>query len=489
MLFNSLEFLLFFPVVALLHLTLPQRWRVPNLLAASCLFYMAFIPAYILVLGLTIVVDYAAGRWIARLQGPARKRVLVASIVVTCAVLVSFKYLQFVIDNTVLAAGLFGWRLTGPSLDIVLPVGLSFHTFQSLAYVIEVYRGRQAPERDFTVYATYVMFFPQLVAGPIERPQNLLHQFREHHVWDHERVASGLRRMAWGFFKKLVVADRLALYVNDVYAAPEAHTGPQLALATVFFAFQIYCDFSGYSDIAVGSARVLGFRLMENFDRPYASRSIAEFWTRWHISLSQWFRDYVYIPLGGNREGRPRHLRNLVITFGLSGLWHGAAWTYVSWGLLNALYLVGAQLRRDAWSRWPAGAGLAAMMTVSLPGPLRAAFAVAVTFALTCLAWIPFRAESLHDVWTILSRLPTGWGGPWSVSLLSTEQFLLRQLPVALLALALLELVQWPPARTRLRAALRQSALPLRWSAYAGVALGGLLFGVHRQQQFIYFQF
>jgi alginate O-acetyltransferase complex protein AlgI len=480
MLFNSLEFLIFFPVVAGLYFLLPQRARVPHLLAASCIFYMAFVPAYILILAITIVVDYAAGLWIARLQGRARRIVLVVSIVLTCLVLATFKYLQFLIDNALLAAGLLGWRLTGPSIDILLPVGLSFHTFQSLAYVIEVYRRRQAPERDFLVYSTYVMFFPQLVAGPIERPQNLLHQFREHHVYDHARVTSGLRRMAWGFFKKLVVADRLALYVNDVYADPQAHTGPQLALATLFFAFQIYCDFSGYSDIAVGSARVMGFRLMENFDRPYASRSIAEFWTRWHISLSHWFRDYVYIPLGGSRCGAWRHARNLMLTFALSGLWHGAAWTYVAWGLLNGLYLVAGQLAGRLRARW------------SLPAP-PAVLAVGTTFALTCLAWIPFRAHSLGDAWHIVTHLHTGWGALLDISalpeLLSSRQFLLRQLPVALAALVALELMQWPRLRQALRQARARAPLPARWSAYTAFVLGCVLLGVHRETQFIYFQF
>ena len=480
MLFNSLEFLIFFPLVAGLYFLLPQRARVPHLLAASCLFYMAFVPAYILILALTIVVDYVAGLWIARLQGRARRTVLVVSIVLTCLVLATFKYLQFLIDNTVLAAGLLGWRLTGPSIDILLPVGLSFHTFQSLAYVIEVYRGRQAPERNFLVYATYVMFFPQLVAGPIERPQNLLHQFRVHHVYDHARVTSGLRRMAWGFFKKLVIADRLALYVNDVYADPQAHSGPQLALATVFFAFQIYCDFSGYSDIAVGSARVLGFRLMENFDRPYASRSIGEFWTRWHISLSHWFRDYVYIPLGGSRAGAWRHARNLMLTFGLSGLWHGAAWTYVAWGLLNGAYLVAGQLASRLRAQW------------RLPAP-PPALAIGTTFALTCLAWIPFRAKTLEDAWHIVTHLHTGWGAVLEparlLALLSTEQFLLRQLPVALAAIVFLELVQAPRVRKALGAARARAPLPARWSTYATFVLGCVLLGVHRETQFIYFQF
>jgi len=299
MLFNSLEFAVFFPVVAALYFVLPQRHRVALLLVSSCIFYMAFIPAYILILGVTIAIDYCAGIWLERTEEDRLRRlVLITSIAATCAVLFVFKYFYFVVNNAIWLTGIFGWRLTGPSINIILPIGLSFHTFQSLSYVIEVYRRRQKAEHNFLVYATYVMFFPQLVAGPIERPQNLLHQFYERHEFDYLRITSGLKRMAWGFFKKLVVADRLALYVNDVYANPQAHNGLQLSIATVFFAYQIYCDFSGYSDIAIGSARVLGFRLMENFRSPYHSGSVAEFWQRWHISLSTWFRDYIYIPLG-----------------------------------------------------------------------------------------------------------------------------------------------------------------------------------------------
>ena len=277
-----------------------------------------------------------------------KKHSCVVSIVSTCVVLFVFKYFGFFTssfskDWPACSDGLYHISV----VKIILPIGLSFHTFQSLSYVIEVYRGKQRAERDFIVYATYVMFFPQLVAGPIERPQNLLHQFREWHEFDYANVTSGLKRMAWGFFKKLVVADRLALYVNDVYAAPRGHNGLQLTIATFFFAYQIYCDFSGYSDIAIGAAQVLGFRLMENFRTPYYSLSIAEFWHRWHISLSTWFKDYLYIPLGGSRVNKSRHIANLLITFGISGLWHGANWTYVWWGLLNGSYLVMGSLTKS----------------------------------------------------------------------------------------------------------------------------------------------
>jgi len=479
MLFNSLEFALFFPFVTAIFFTLPHRWRTLHLLVASCVFYMAFIPAYILILAVKIVIDYTAGILIERTVGTARKRLLWLSIGATCLVLFVFKYFYFVTDNFLAMAGLFGWRLTGPSIEIILPIGLSFHTFQSLSYVVEVYRKKQKAETDFITYATYVMFFPQLVAGPIERPQNLLHQFAEVHRFDYERVASGLKRMAWGFFKKLVIADRLALYVNDVYGAPQNFNGLQLTLATIFFAYQIYCDFSGYSDIAIGSARVLGFRLMENFDRPYASRSISEFWKRWHISLSSWFRDYVYIPLGGNRVGPWRHRMNLLLTFGLSGLWHGANWTYCAWGVLNGVYLIVGEATRPTRRRW--------LGTFWFPGSALAGrvAAVLVTFSLTCIGWIVFRAKTMSDAWYVMSHL----GSNWDFSQISTEQFLLRQLPVALLSIVILEVAQFAHVRVSLAALLRRLWTPWRWAAYSGCFVAVVLFGVYRQAQFIYFQF
>lgn len=479
MLFNSLEFAIFFPVVVAIYFLLPQRFRTPLLLLASCVFYMAFIPAYILILAVTIVIDYTAGIYLERTEGRVRKWILGGSVTATCAVLFVFKYFYFFTNNFVGFVGLFGWQLTGPSIHIILPIGLSFHTFQSLSYVVEVYRRRQKAETNFITYAAYVMFFPQLVAGPIERPQNLLHQFYQKHSFDYDRVTSGLKRMAWGFFKKLVVADRLALYVNDVYGNPQDFNGLQLSLATFFFAYQIYCDFSGYSDIAIGSARVLGFRLMENFDTPYYSRSIAEFWHRWHISLSTWFRDYVYIPLGGNRVSKPRWYLNLFITFTVSGLWHGANWTYVIWGALNGFYLILGTLTgpiRKSLFRW---------VGFSDEGVLRSVTGTLCTFALIGAGWVVFRAQSLSDAWYVFTHF---WQG-WNFQAIGTPQFLLRQLPVAVFSIAFLEGVQLLHGRFSLTRFLAYRPLALRWSVYASFVLGLVLFGVFRKSQFIYFQF
>jgi D-alanyl-lipoteichoic acid acyltransferase DltB (MBOAT superfamily) len=268
-----------------------------------------------------------------------------------------------------------------------------------MSYTIEVYRGAQKAERHFGIYSLYVMFYPQLVAGPIERPQNLLHQFREKHNFEYERVVDGLKLMVWGLFKKLVIADRLALYVNAVYNNSEHHSGITLLLATIFFAFQIYCDFSGYSDIAIGAARVMGFNLMTNFDRPYFSKNIAEFWKRWHISLSTWFKDYLYIPLGGNRVSVPRWYFNLFIVFLISGLWHGANWTYIIWGALNGFYLVFASITQKYRNKFSGFIGINKL-------PLLNNFIqIAITFSLSCFAWIFFRATSLSQALEIVKKI------------------------------------------------------------------------------------
>lgn len=479
MLFNSLEFAVFFPLVCCLYFSAPHRARLPLLLVASCAFYMAFIPVYILILFVTIGIDYFAGIRIENSQGRARKVWLIVSILSTCLVLFVFKYFDFFTSNFVGLAHLIGWSLPEPVVHIILPIGLSFHTFQSLSYVIEVYYGRQKAECNFIPYATYVMFFPQLVAGPIERPQNLLHQFYERHDFDYDRITAGLKRMAWGFFKKLVVADRLALFVNDVYAAPRNFNGLQLTLATLFFAYQIYCDFSGYSDIALGAAQVLGFKLMENFRTPYYSRSISEFWHRWHISLSTWFRDYLYIPMGGSRQGLLRWVFAIMVTFAVSGLWHGANWTYVVWGALNGVYLL-AGTATKTWRDKLFG-------TIGLDREtlLRRGIMMATTFVLTLLGWVVFRAKNLGDAWYVVGNFTRGW----NFSHIGTEQFLLRQMPVAVGSIVLLELGQLLQGKVSIPSLLNKFPTVPRWAFYSGCVLAIVMFGIYRKMQFIYFQF
>jgi len=440
---------------------------------------MAFIPSYILILLVTILIDYFAGIYIERMEGHGRKTLLWVSILSTCTVLFIFKYYGFFIGSFVSVAQLLGWNLSRPVLSIILPIGLSFHTFQSLSYVIEVYRGNQRAERNFLVYATYVMFFPQLVAGPIERPQNLLHQFKEWHEFSYVNVTAGLKRMAWGFFKKLVVADRLALYVNDVYTYPRACNGLQLTIATVFFAYQIYCDFSGYSDIAIGAAQVLGFRLMENFRTPYYSLSTSEFWRRWHISLSTWFKDYVYVPLGGSRVRKSRHIFNLLVTFGVSGLWHGANWTYVIWGLLNGFYLVFGWLTKEWRDR------LFALLGLQEDTRIRKVIMLASTLVLTCVAWIVFRARNIGDAVYVFTHLASGW----NFHQIATEQFLLRQMPVAIASILVLEIGQLWGGTVSLPNLIQKLPLPARWTVYASLVMTVVMFGIYKKTQFIYFQF
>jgi len=395
MLFNSINFAFFFIIVTTLYFILPHKYRWLLLLGSSCYFYMAFIPVYILILGFTIVVDYFAGILLEDTEGKHRKYWLIASLIANIGVLAVFKYYNFLNENLSVLLNSIGYQNHIPHLGILLPIGLSFHTFQAMSYTIEVYRGKQKAEHNFGIYALYVMFYPQLVAGPIERPQNLIHQFYEKHYFEYTRIVEGLKLMLWGLFMKLVIADRLAIYVNAVYNNADEHSGKTLALATVFFAFQIYCDFAGYSNIAIGAAKVMGFKLMTNFNRPYFSRSISEFWKRWHISLSTWFKDYLYISLGGNRVSIPLWYLNLFIVFTISGLWHGANWTYIIWGAINGFYLVFAIFTEKIRKQFNH------LIYLDRLPKIHRAIQVLTTFVLACFAWIFFRANTVQDAWSI----------------------------------------------------------------------------------------
>lgn len=351
MLFNSIHFLCFFPVVILMYFLIPHRFRYLFLLASSYYFYMCWNYKYALLMALSTVITYLSGLIIGSVYGKKellsprrwrffRKATVFISFFLNLSILFFFKYFNFVSGSITRLFLAMGIVLQQPKVDVILPVGISFYTFQALSYTMDVYRGEIAPERNLLKYALFVSFFPQLVAGPIERSKNLLHQISEVHQFQWSRVKSGLLLMCFGYFQKVVVADRLAILVNQVYNHYQVYEGLEIALATVFFAFQIYCDFASYSNIAIGAARVMGFRLMENFNTPYFSTSVTEFWHRWHISLSTWFRDYLYIPLGGNRKGTLRKYINLMVVFLVSGLWHGASWHFVAWGGLNGLYQV-----------------------------------------------------------------------------------------------------------------------------------------------------
>jgi D-alanyl-lipoteichoic acid acyltransferase DltB (MBOAT superfamily) len=376
-----------------------------------------------------------------------------------------------------------------PLLSIALPIGLSFHTFQAMSYTIEVYRGNQQPERHFGIYALYVMFYPQLVAGPIERPQNLLHQFREVHRFRYDEVTGGLRLMAWGFFKKLVVADRMAIGVDTVYAAPQHFSGGQVIIATVLFAFQLYADFSGYSDIARGSARVMGFRLVKNFDCPYAAKNIAEFWRRWHISLYSWFNDYLYSPmaLAWRDWGKAAVVAAILVTFTISGLWHGAAWTFVIWGALHGIAVTAETLTR----RWR---GKYAFLPTVVGVPL----SVAATFAFVCFTFIFFRARSVADAWYIVAHLTSGIGELWQNAMRPTDTSLMlgamgfyredtRTIPLAVATMLTAEYLQ---SRIGLEQKVYSVPRYVRWTAYYAIVAATIFFGANNAvQPFIYFQF
>lgn len=489
MLFNSFEFIcIFFPLVTGLYFILPHRWRWLLLLVASCWFYMAFVPVYILILAFTIGVDYFAGIWIDRSEGRKRKLLLAASIVANVGVLAFFKYFNFLNESIAALVRSFGFHYGVPDLGIILPIGLSFHTFQSLSYTIEVYRRHQKAEHRPGIFALYVMFYPQLVAGPIERPGNLLNQINStvpgtgmQSKFDYDRVVEGLRQMLWGFFKKVVIADRCAVVVDQVYNAPDHYGALSIALATYLFAVQIYCDFSGYTDIALGAARVMGFNLMVNFRTPYLSRNISEFWGRWHISLSSWFRDYLYIPLGGNRVVKWRWYYNLMIVFLVSGLWHGADWTYVIWGGLHGTYLILAIVFAPLLARFTKGIGLDA-----LPRAKRW-LNIFITVQLVSFAWIFFRAHHISDALTLVHRL---FSTPYA---LSDLQQLFKDLPRSMLDITVLLTLVFVVIDPLFDAwAKREKPVPQGLAGpaiYAAILVGILLFGYFGSTSFIYFQF
>jgi len=470
MLFNTLQFFVFFCIITIIYFLINHKFRWALLLFASCYFYMAFVPIYIFILGFTIVIDYFAGIYINKAIGNKRKLFLIFSLIANVGVLAIFKYYNFINYNVSKLTDFFDTTNPIPFLSILLPIGLSFHTFQAMSYTIEVYRGKQKPERNFGIYALYVMFYPQLVAGPIERPQNLLPQFYKIHTFDFERVKSGLLQMAWGFFKKIVIADRLAQVVDYSYSNTFSQNGGSLLIATIFYSFQIYCDFSGYSDIAIGSARVMGFTLMDNFKTPYLSKSISEFWKRWHISLSTWFKDYLYIYLGGNRVSIPRWYLNLFIVFVISGLWHGANWTFIVWGALHGFYLIFAIEKDKICNRFH-------FKVNSYPIPNRI-FQIITTFALVTFAWIFFRAQNWSHALQIIVKISTFSINDKLITPLNDIEILFSIVLIVLLTIKEKYFFNIDTKNT------------IKFITYLLIIfLTIFIFGVFNQNQFIYFQF
>ena len=388
MLFNSVQYIFFLPLCAILYFLVPQRWRNPFLLMASYYFYMCWMPQYVLLMAVSTLTTWLCGFFVDHAKrGPMRKAALALNITVNLGILFLFKYYNFFISLITRSMAALGITVSFPTSSLLLPVGISFYTFQALGYSIDVYRGDICHERSFINYAAFVSFFPQLVAGPIERSGKLLPRFREMHRFDPAQATQGLRLVLLGMFKKVAIADMAAMYVDAVFDDFYQFSGPTVAMAVFLFTIQIYCDFSGYSDVARGSAQIFGFQLMENFDAPYFSTSITEFWSRWHISLSTWFRDYMYIPLGGNRRGFARKLTNLMLVFLVSGLWHGAALSFVVWGALHGVYRVA----EEAWRKCVKPLEFRYSWCVRIQTAIKTVWC----FALVSFAWIFFRADSV----------------------------------------------------------------------------------------------
>lgn len=482
MLFNSLPFLIFFPCIFVLYYALPFRFRKYMLLIASYYFYMCWKPEFIVLILFSTLVDYFCGLGMVRYPG-RKKWLLAVSLAMNLGLLFFFKYLNFFGETLTALCRAVSIPFSAPTLSIILPVGISFYTFQTLSYTLDVYRGKLEPERDFVTFALFVSFFPQLVAGPIEKAADLLPQLKEEHPFTYENATWGAKLMAWGFFKKMVVADQLAvLIVDPVYQNLGKYEGGALVLATCAFAFQIYCDFGGYSDIARGAARMMGVDLMVNFKSPYFfSHSIGNYWQRNHVSLSRWFTEYVYIPLGGSRKGRVKQYWFTTVTFFLSGLWHGAEWSFVVWGLLQAVYL---NLER-AFHRGKEPP----------KSPPLHLLAIVTTFALSCFSLIFFRAANIGEALYVVRHLLWGIGSPVLYVKTALSALNPGMIEAAVLAGALLLLFLFDLADERTDAIAMVSRWPvvIRWACYLGLVMIVLVFGVYGPgydvKAFTYFQF
>lgn len=466
MLFNSLSFLLFFPVVCILYWGLPYKLRNVFLLIASYYFYMSWEPLYAILIIFTSLSTWVCAVYTAKTNNHKKISISIC-LVINLLILFAFKYYNFAIDTITYIVATSGLRINIPHSNLLLPVGISFYTFQCIGYIIDVYRKEIKPERNFVTYALFVSFFPQLVAGPIERAKKLLPQFRTKHTFSGEEYIDGLKMMIWGFFMKLCIAGNVGPYVDAVFNNVPNHTGSSFLLASLFFSFQIFCDFGGYSLIAIGSAKCLGFNLMQNFNHPYLSLSVKEFWRRWHISLSSWFADYVYKPLGGSRCRSINHYRNLLLTMLVSGLWHGANWTFVFWGGLHGIYLVANSI----YSKFSGKVTYA-------PKFIR----IISTYIFIVLAWILFRANSISDAYTIIHKIVTEQG-----HLFIGDGIPSLVLPLMMIAILLIKEIK---DEYHIRLALMHNQNP--WISIPTSALiiaTILLCAEFNSGQFIYFQF
>ena len=498
MIFNSYEFLIFFPIVILLYYIVPMKYRYIWLLIASYYFYMCWNAKYALLLFISTFITYLSGILIGKIRRSEQEeekkiklmRLCVAlSFISNLSILAWFKYFNFIFENVQKLVLKIGIELATPEFDIILPVGISFYTFQALSYTMDIYRGEIYEEKNLLKYALFVSFFPQLVAGPIERSKNLLKQVSVPQKFNYEKCREGFLLMLWGFFMKLVISDRVAIVVNTVYNNYEQYPGLYLVIATVLFAVQIYCDFGGYSTIAVGAAKFVGFDLMENFNCPYFSQSVSEFWRRWHISLSTWFRDYLYIPLGGNRKGKVRKWFNLIVVFVTSGLWHGAQWTFVVWGALNGVYQVLGELLKPIKER------INKLFSLKPDSIGHKLMKVIITFVLINISWIFFRANRFWDAIEIIKSIITehNWWILFDDSLftlgLDWKNFLL--MIFAILVLIFADACKYKGIK--IREIVLEQELWCRWTVYMAALFVILVFGIYGPgydaSEFIYFQF
>ncbi|MBN1127144.1 MAG: MBOAT family protein [Sedimentisphaerales bacterium] len=482
MLFNSFEFLFFFIIVVTLYFLLPDRFRWILLLGSSYYFYMCWKAEYLVLILVSTLIAYGTGILMGRTDNNvSRKIYLCISLCSNLGILFFFKYANFFGANIQFFLDQFDVSATIPHLNILLPVGISFYTFQVLSYTIDVYRRKTLPEKHLGLFAVYVAFFPQLVAGPIERSHRLLPQFREQKRFEYSNIRQGAELAMWGLFKKMVVADLISIVVDSVYGSPQSYSGMILILATFFFTIQIYCDFSGYSDIAIGIAKILGYDLMINFRQPYFSRTISEFWQRWHISLSTWFRDYLYIPLGGSRVSKRRWYCNILVVFAVSGLWHGANWTFVVWGLLHGVYL----LLGSATQSWRKR--LSGILRLDQIPRLHEVWKILFVFVLVAVGWIFFRARSLSDAFYIVGHL-FDFGG-FRVADLWTLGLPRFEMMVALGSIGVLFCVDCIASEGLLSKEYVRESTVLRYICYAVCFYAIVFFGVFDKIEFVYFQF
>lgn len=491
MLFNSYGFLIFFPIVTLVYYLIPHKVRYIWLLITSYFFYMCWNAKYALLLLGTTVVTYFVGLGVEKFndKNVVKNLITTLGVLINLSLLFIFKYLGFAVKIIDKINYTLGGNGIGRQFDIVLPVGISFFIFQAIGYTIDVYRGKTKAERNFFLYALFVSFFPQLVAGPIERSSNLLPQFKVVHKFDGRVVKDGLLRMLWGFFLKLVIADRIAIFVDLVYREEYMARGSVIILATVLFAIQIYCDFAGYSTIAIGAAKVMGFNLMENFDTPYMADSVAGFWRRWHISLTGWFRDYLYIPLGGSRCSKLQKWINIMIVFGVSGLWHGANYTYIIWGLLNGFYQVIGEILS------PVKNFFAKIFSGNILQCIWKGLCILVSDIMVTAAWMCFRAQTLAQIKSmvgrILGRMDASLLAPEGIFEMGFSKANFVVMIIAIIGLVVADILKYNGVQMREK--LLDGPRVIRWAGSMAMVLIILVFGIwgsgYEATNFIYFQF